>query len=56
MKNVKMLNIVEGIKIKLVISLLIIIDGKLYGFLNIDSIYNNMFNEGDLELMEYMRN
>ncbi|WP_077866408.1 histidine kinase N-terminal 7TM domain-containing protein [Clostridium saccharobutylicum] len=56
MKNVKMLNTAEGIKIKSAISSPIIIDGKLYGFLNIDSIYNNMFNEGDLELMEYMRN
>ncbi|AGX43160.1 diguanylate cyclase (GGDEF)-like protein/PAS domain S-box-containing protein [Clostridium saccharobutylicum] len=56
MKNVKMLNTDEGIKIKSAISSPIIIDGKLYGFLNIDSIYNNMFNEGDLELMEYMRN
>ncbi len=54
-KNIKMLDTAEGIKIKSIISSPIIINGKLYGFLNIDSIYNNSFNEGDLELMEYMR-
>lgn len=55
-ENIKMLDTAEGIKIKSIISSPIIIDGELYGFLNIDSIYNNCFNEGDLELMEYMRN
>lgn len=56
MKNVKMLDTSKGMKIKSAISAPIIIDGELYGFLNIDSMYNNFFNEGDLELMEYMRN
>ncbi len=56
MKDINMLNTTEGIKIKSAISSPIIVDGKLYGFLNIDSRYNNIFNEGDLELMEYMRN
>ena len=55
-ENIKMLDTAEGMKIKSIISSPIIIDGELYGFLNIDSIYNNCFNEGDLELMEYMRN
>ncbi|WP_297426662.1 histidine kinase N-terminal 7TM domain-containing protein [Clostridium sp.] len=55
-ENIKMLNTIEGRKIRSAISSPIIIDGKLYGFLNIDSIYNDVFNEGDIELMEYMRN
>ena len=56
MKDINMLDTIEGIKIKSSMSSPIIVDGKLYGFLNIDSAYNNVFNEGDLELMEYMRN
>lgn len=56
MKDIKMLETIEGTKIKSSLSSPIIINGKLYGFLNIDSIYNNIFNQGDLELMEYMRN
>ena len=55
-KDIIMLDTTEGIKIKSSISSPIIIDGQLYGFLNIDSEYNNIFNEGDIELMEYMRN
>jgi len=46
----------ETKEIKSIISSPIIIDDELYGFLNINSMYNNFFNEGDLELMEYMRN
>lgn len=55
-QNISMLDTIEGAKIRSSISSPIIIEGKLYGFLNIDSIYNNTFNEGDIELMEYMRN
>lgn len=55
MKNIRMLDSEEG-RIKSSVSSPIIIDNKLYGFLNIDSMYNNFFNEGDLKLMEYMRN
>ncbi|OOM80051.1 histidine kinase N-terminal 7TM domain-containing protein [Clostridium sp. BL-8] len=55
-QNINMLDTMEGVKIRSSISSPIIIEGKLYGFLNIDSIYNNAFNEGDIELMEYMRN
>ncbi|WP_279283093.1 histidine kinase N-terminal 7TM domain-containing protein [Clostridium sp. C2-6-12] len=55
-QDIKMLDTIEGKKIKSAISSPIIIDGQLYGFLNIDSIYNNIFNERDIELMEYMRN
>lgn len=54
-QDIKMLDTMEGRKIKSAISSPIIIDGQLYGFLNIDSIYNNIFNESDMELMEYMR-
>lgn len=54
-QDIKMLDTMEGGKIKSAISSPIIIDGLLYGFLNIDSIYNNIFNESDMELMEYMR-
>ena len=56
MKVINMLDTAEGIKIKSAISSPIIIDDQFYGCLNIDSIYNNIFDEGDLELMEYMRN
>lgn len=56
LNDINMLDTEEGIKIKSAISSPIIIDGELYGFINIDSMYNNIFNEGDLELMEYMRN
>jgi diguanylate cyclase (GGDEF)-like protein len=56
MKEIKMLDTAEGMKIKSSVSSPIIIEGQLYGFLNIDSMYNNFFNEGDLEFMEYMRN
>ncbi|WP_183278351.1 histidine kinase N-terminal 7TM domain-containing diguanylate cyclase [Clostridium fungisolvens] len=51
-----MLDTAEGIKIKSFISSPILIDGKCYGFLNIDSIFNNIFDEVDIELMEYMTN
>ncbi|NMM64902.1 diguanylate cyclase [Clostridium sp. P21] len=56
MKNVSMLNTAEGKKIKSVVRSPIIIDDNLYGFLNIDSIYNNVFDEVYLELMEYVAN
>lgn len=55
-KNINMLDSAEGKKIESVIRSPIIVDGKLYGFFNIDSVYNNFFNEGDLEVMEYTRN
>jgi diguanylate cyclase (GGDEF)-like protein/PAS domain S-box-containing protein len=55
-QGIKMLDTTEGGKIKSAISSPIIIEGQLYGFLNIDSIYNNIFDESDVELMEYMRN
>ncbi|GFZ30763.1 hypothetical protein CSC2_12890 [Clostridium zeae] len=56
MEIVSMLDTAEGKKIKSFISSPIFIDGKCYGFLNIDSIFNNIFGEVDIELMEYMTN
>ncbi|GKX67535.1 hypothetical protein rsdtw13_27930 [Clostridium sp. TW13] len=56
MNGILMLDTETGEKIKSSASSPIIIDDKLYGFLNIDSIYNNFFGEDDLELLEYMRN
>lgn len=53
---VSMLDTAEGLKIKSAMSSPIIINNQFYGFLNIDSIYSNIFDEGDLELMEYMGN
>lgn len=41
--------------IKSSISAPIIVNGKLYGLLNIDSEQNNVFDENDLEFMEYLR-
>ncbi len=54
--GVHMLDTVEGICIKSSICAPIIIEGDLYGFLNIDSEYDDIFNELEVELMEYMRN
>lgn len=45
----------DGAIIKSAISAPIIIEGELYGFLNIDSTCRNFFKETELELMEYMR-
>lgn len=55
-RGVTVLDTKSGKKIKSIISSPIIIDGDIYGFLNIDSTYDNVFNEWDLEVMEYMRN
>lgn len=41
--------------IKSSISAPIIVNGKLYGLLNIDSEHNNVFDENDLEFIEYLR-
>ena len=43
------------LKIKSFISAPIIIDGNLYGLLNIDSSRNNVFDEADFAMMEYLR-
>jgi len=46
----------QNLKIKSIISSPIVIDEKLYGFINIDSNKNNVFDDIDLEIMEYIRN
>lgn len=45
----------QGITMQSSISTPIIIEGQLYGFINIDSEHNNIYDENDLEIMEYMR-
>lgn len=57
--QVKQINIIEtedGMKIKSLISAPIIVDDKLYGFINLDSNNYNAFGETEFELMEYIRN
>ncbi|MHC1722947.1 MAG: histidine kinase N-terminal 7TM domain-containing protein [Aminipila sp.] len=56
LSDVNMLDTVEGTCIKSSICAPIIIEGDLYGFLNIDSEYDDIFNALEVELMEYMRN
>ncbi len=46
----------DGLNVQSSISAPIIIDGKLYGFINVDSSHNDAFDETDLEIMEYIRN
>lgn len=53
---VKILDTTEGLNIQSTISSPILIEEKLYGFVNVDSPYNHAFDEIDLEIMEYMRN
>ncbi|MDP4146341.1 MAG: histidine kinase N-terminal 7TM domain-containing protein [Bacillota bacterium] len=55
LKHISMLDTTGQIKIKSSISSPIIVNGQLYGFLNMYSRHS-IFNEGDIELMEYMRN
>lgn len=54
--GVNMLDTIEGIQIKSSICAPVIIEGDLYGFINIDSEYDDIFNQLEVELMEYMRN
>lgn len=48
------LNSADGMIIKSAISVPIMIDGKLYGLLNVDSYEKDVFTENDLELLEYL--
>ncbi|MGV8983130.1 sensor domain-containing diguanylate cyclase [Clostridium sp.] len=55
----KYTNILENtlkIKVESSISTPILLDNRLYGLINIDSIQNNAFDESDLEVMEYLKN
>jgi diguanylate cyclase (GGDEF)-like protein/PAS domain S-box-containing protein len=47
---------VEGVQIKSTIIAPIIIEGKLFGVVNVDSDCKNEFTHDDLEIMEYFRN
>ncbi|MFZ5967038.1 MAG: diguanylate cyclase domain-containing protein [Bacillota bacterium] len=55
-KDVIMLSTEENVRIKSIMSGPIINDRQLYGFVNIDSIQEDSFDETDKEIMEYMRN
>ncbi len=46
----------EIVKVQSSISSPIIVDGKLYGLVNIDSSLNYVYDDLDLEMMEYLRN
>lgn len=54
-ENLNILNTEEGNKIRSTISAPIIIEEQLYGFINIDSEHNHIYDENDLEIMEYIR-
>lgn len=45
----------EGVKLKCSISTPILLDGKLYGFINVDSTCNNAFDENDIEVLDYLK-
>lgn len=52
-------NILEnesGVEIQSSISAPIIVDGELFGFVNVDSSSSYVFDEYDLDMMEYLRN
>ncbi|MCT4618179.1 MAG: diguanylate cyclase [Marinisporobacter sp.] len=46
----------EGLQIQSSMSAPIIIDGQLYGLVNVDSAQKNVYEQRDLEMMEHMRN
>ncbi|WP_432667257.1 diguanylate cyclase [Wukongibacter baidiensis] len=57
--NKKFPDILENdkrVEVQSSISSPIIIDGKLYGLVNVDSSRNRIYDEMDLEVMEYLRN
>ncbi|MCY6370099.1 diguanylate cyclase domain-containing protein [Clostridium ganghwense] len=54
-ENLNILDTEEGNTIKSTISAPIIIEGQLYGFINLDSVRNYVYDETHLEIMEYMR-
>ncbi len=51
----KLLDTEDGHKINSIISAPIIVDDKLYGFINLDSCDLNAFGDTEYELMEYLR-
>lgn len=46
----------EKAKLECSISTPILLDGKLYGFINVESTYNDAFDEADIEVMDYLKN
>lgn len=54
-KEINIIDTVDGFKIKSIISAPIIVNNKLYGFINLDSDNYNAFGETEFELMEYVR-
>lgn len=55
-KTYKALEDIEALDVKTTLSTPIIIDNKLYGMINIDSLNKNAFNEDDLLIAEYFSN
>lgn len=56
LNGVNMLDTIEGIQIKSTICAPVMIEDELYGYINIDSEYDDIFNQLEIDLMEYMRN
>lgn len=55
-KYTKLLKTADGVKVESSICIPILLEKKLYGLINIDSTHNNVFNESDLEVIEYLKN
>lgn len=55
-KTYKALDNIKALDVKTTLSTPIIIDSKLYGMINIDSLGDNAFNEDDLLIAEYFSN
>ncbi|PKM93695.1 MAG: hypothetical protein CVU84_14020 [Firmicutes bacterium HGW-Firmicutes-1] len=51
----KFLDNIKGYRVESTISAPIFLEGKLFGFLNIDSHKNNIFSSEDYEIVEYLR-
>ena len=45
----------ERAKLRCSISTPILLDGKLYGFINVESTKNNAFDENDIEVLDYLK-
>jgi diguanylate cyclase (GGDEF)-like protein len=52
----RVLDNAEDIKLESSLSTPILFDGRLFGFIDIDSTTNYAFDESDLEIMEYIKN
>jgi len=45
----------DSVKLKCSISTPILLDEKLYGFINVESTYNNAFDDNDIEVLDYLK-